>query len=175
MHRLLFALLLATTLLGPAKAQDMGDLGSMSVEQLQAQAPDLHPAALYVLAARLLASGNGREAANWMYAAQLRYRFLLVVEGATGSSNSAVLFSALTEQVGRPVNEYIGGNVDEWLAAVDWALEWDAANPNGTTSKTEHAKTLAELRAGLQGFRASIEERRDTIPGEREANGLENR
>ena len=46
-----------------------------------------------------------------------------------------LLFSALTEQVGRPVNEYIAGNVDEWLAAMQWALDWDAANDNGVTSK----------------------------------------
>lgn len=110
-----------------------------------------------------------------MYAGQLRYRFLLAVEGPTDGSQNAALFGGLTEQIGRPVNEYIGGNVDEWLAAMDWALEWDAANPNGTTSKTDHAQTLAEQRAGLQGFRDSIEEKRDTIPKEREANGLENR
>lgn len=174
MKRLLCAVMFVAALLTPAFGQDTGALEKMSVAELQEQAPDLHPAGLYVLASRLLAEGKGQEAANWMYAGQLRYRFLLEVEGVTGS-NELVLFNALSEQVGRPVNEYIGGDVDEWLAAMDWALEWDAANDNGTTSKTEHAAALAKVRAGLESFRASVHERRKVIPKEREANGLDNR
>ena len=174
MKRLLSCFLIVMTLASPAYGQAAKPLESMSIEELQEQAPDLHPSALYVLAARLLSQGRGQAAANWMYAGQLRYRFLLEVKGANGSDDG-ILFSALSEQVGRPVNEYIAGDVDEWLAAMDWALEWDAANCNGTTSKTDHAAELAKTRSGLEKLRASIEERRDIIPQERLANGLENR
>lgn len=174
MKRLLFALLVALAPLAGVGAQDAGSPEDMTIAQMQVKAPELHPAILYVLASRLLANGEGQQAANWMYAGQLRYRFLLAAQGEA-AGNELVLFNALTEQVGRPVNEYIAGDVDEWLAAMDWALEWDAAHPNVLTSKIDHADALAETRAGLERLRAMIEERRDEIPLEREANGLENR
>lgn len=175
MKTLLSSFLLALALLvaAPAQAQAQS-FEDMSIAELQAQAPELHPSALYVLAARLLAQGEGQQAANWMYAGQLRYRFLITA-GGQATSSDRILFSALSEQVGRPVNEYIAGNVDEWLAAIDWALDWDANTPNAVTSKTEHADALAETRAGLERLRAQIEDQRDTIPVEREKNGLENR
>lgn len=174
MKRLLLSLLLATSLATAAPAQDVNSLETMSNIEIEQQAPDLHPAALYILSARLLSEGKGQEAAKWMYAGQLRYRFLLTA-GGEDAREAGPLFGALTEQVGRPVNEYIGGNVDEWLAAMNWALEWDAANDNSVTSKTEHADDLAEVRAGLESLIADVEANRESIPREREANGLENR
>jgi hypothetical protein len=177
MKRLLAAILLAMASLGatlPALAQ-AGDLNDMSVDELIQSAPAQHPAALYVLAARLLRDGRGQEAANWMYAGQLRYRFLILASDAGPQSDERILFSALTEQVGRPVNEYIGGNVDEWIAAIDWALAWDAAHDNAVTSKADHADKLAELRAGLVEFRDSLDGQRVEIARQREQNGLPNR
>lgn len=172
MKTLLSCFLIALTLLigSPVRAQT--SLEDMSISELEAQATSLHPAALYVLAARLLAEGDGQAAANWMYAGQIRYRFLIEVDD---NEDERILFGALSERVGRPVNEYIGGNVDEWLACIDWALEWDAANPNHTTSKSDHPEALAEVRAGLERLRSQIEEQREFIPKQRAANGLENR
>ncbi|MFD2649369.1 hypothetical protein ACFSX5_16405 [Devosia albogilva] len=172
MKTLLSSVLVAFALLATAPAHAQTPLGDMSIAELQAQATELHPAALYVLAARLLAEGDGQAAAGWMYAGQIRYRFLIEAED---NEDERILFGALTEQVGRPVNEYIGGNVDEWLAAIDWALAWDAANPNTMTSKTEHATALTEVRAGLERLRVQIEEQREIIPKQRAKNGLENR
>ena len=174
MKRLLLSLFLTTALVSASPAQEAGEFDAMINSEIVSQASELHPAALYLLASRLFAEGKGQDAANWMYAAQLRYRFLLEV-GGEAARDDAVLFSALSEQVGRPVNEYIGGDVDEWIAAMDWALEWDAATENTVTSKTEHAAVLAEVRAGLESLRADVEANRETIPRERAANGLENR
>lgn len=174
MKNLLARLLLIMACVSTAHAQPSTPFEELTVEELQEQAPDLHPAALYMLSARLLSRGDGQAAANWMYTGQLRYRFLLEV-GGPDAGDDAVLFGALSEQVGRAVNEYIAGDVDEWLAAMDWALAWDAANPNGTTSKSQHGAELAKVRDGLAKLRASVEEERDTIPRERLANGLENR
>ena len=174
MKRLLLSLFLATAMVSTAPAQDVNSLDDLSNTEIQAQAADLHPAALYLLSSRLLAEGQGQEAANWMYAGQLRYRFLITA-GGDAAQDEGVLFSALSEQVGRPVNEYIGGNVDEWLAAMQWALDWDAANDNTITSKTEHADALEQVRSGLESLMADVEANRESIPKEREANGLENR
>ncbi|SFV31700.1 hypothetical protein SAMN05216456_1429 [Devosia crocina] len=174
MKRLLLSLFCATALLSPSLAQDATDVADMSNAQIAAQARDLHPAALYLLASRLLYEGKGQEAANWMYAGQLRYRFSITA-GGDEARDDQILFSALSEQVGRPVNEYIAGDVDEWLAAMAWALEWDAQTPNNVTSKSENAEALANVRSGLERLIADVETNRETIPQEREANGLENR
>jgi len=168
MTRLLFTIFTCLSLLtGPTSAQD---LENMSNDEIVAAAPSLHPAALYVLASQLLAEGKGQEAANWMYAGQLRYR-ILIVTGQEGR----VLFDALTEQVGRPVNEYIAGDVDEWIAAMNFALEWDAAEPNDMIDVSKHQGAVNEVRAGLEGLRDSLDGRRTEIAREREKNGLENR
>ncbi len=174
MRELILAAMLA---LGAAAAQaqgtaDLSRLDRISSAEIIASAEEQHPAALYVLAGRLLAAGEGQEAAKWMYVAQLRYRILL----AAGAGHDArVLFSALHEQVGRPVNEHIGGNVDEWLAAIDAALDWDAAHENAVNPKATHAAVIEQERQGLAGLRAQVEENRDQIPRLREENGLENR
>lgn len=101
------------------------DLNKLSNQEIVARAPEIHPAALYILAARLLTEGKGQEAANRMYAGQLRYRILITATKQASGSSEMTLFNALSEQVGRPVNEYVAGDPDEWIAAIDWALGWD--------------------------------------------------
>ncbi|MDH4992361.1 hypothetical protein QEZ48_16215 [Aquamicrobium lusatiense] len=175
MHPFFSAILLwASLLLAPAAAQEL-DLERMTNEQIVAAAPDLHPSALYVLASRLLSEGKGQEAANWMYAGQLRYRILLAAADEAERMRQAPLFSAFNEQVGRLVNEYIAGDVDEWVAAIDFALDWDEAKKNGLVTVADHAAEIAQVRAGLVAFRDSLGERREEIAREREKNGLENR
>lgn len=174
MKRPLAALLLSCTLLLPAPAPAGENLDTMTSAQIGEQAESLHPSALYVLAARLLAEGKGQEAANWMYAGQIRYRFMLAAPGAAGA-NDRILFSALTEQVGRPVNEYIAGDPDEWIAAMEWALVWDEAHANGVTSKAAHAAELAQVRQGLTDLIATVDSSREELRRHRIDNGLENR
>ncbi|SIR27572.1 hypothetical protein SAMN05421641_1365 [Paracoccus thiocyanatus] len=173
MKTLVAALLLSCGLLSAGHAQQGSAIDTMPSAQIVEQAGSLHPSALYVLASRLLAEGKGPEAANWMYAGQLRYRFLLAVPKA--QADDRILFAALSEQVGRPVNEYIAGDPDEWMAAMRWALDWDAANENHVTSKTRHAAELAEVRGGLDRLIFKVDASRDQIRRDRTANGLENR
>ncbi len=168
------ALFLALAPIGLAYAQADRDLSTITNEEIVAEAGDLHPAALYILASRLYAEGKGQEAANWMYAGQLRYRFMITARGEA-AANERVLFSALSEQVGRPVNEYIAGDPDEWIAAMQWALDWDEATENGVTSKTEHAEALDEIRQGLRNLIEQVDTSREEIREQRTANGLENR
>lgn len=174
MKRLLLSLAMATALVSAPLAVDTDGVGNLSNAEITQTAADLHPGALYILAGRLLEEGRGQEAANWMYAAQLRYRFLIEA-GQDPMGQETLQFNALSEQIGRPVNEYIAGDVDEWLAAMDWALDWDATNDNGLTSKTAYAAELKRVRDGLEDLRAHVEANRETIPQERTANGLQNR
>jgi len=174
MKRLLLCFFMATALVSAPLALDSDGMGELSNSQIEQNAESLHPGALYILAGRLLEEGKGQEAANWMYAGQLRYRFMLEA-GNDPMGQEMLQFNALSEQIGRPVNEYIAGDVDEWLAAMDWALAWDQANDNGVTSKLDYADELERVRSGLEDLRAKVEASRETIPQEREANGLENR
>lgn len=174
MKPLLAALLLSCAFLLPGHAQASENLDDMTSAQIAERAESLHPSALYVLAGRLLAEGKGQEAANWMYAGQIRYRFMLAVAGAAGA-NDRVLFSALTEQVGRPVNEYIAGDPDEWIAAMEWALAWDEAHANTVASKATHAAELTGVRQGLTELITKVDSSRHELRQHRIDNGLENR
>jgi hypothetical protein len=167
MKKLLTALFISLASLASAQAQQAPDFQTMPLAQIEAEAGSLHPAALYVMASRLFVAGEAQQAANWMYAGQLRYRFMIAALGET-AGNERVLFSALTEQVGRPVNEYIAGDPDEWIAAMQWALAWDAETENAVTSKSAHA-------AGLESLIAQVDSSRAEIREQRTANGLENR
>lgn len=174
MKSLLAAFCMGIGFAASAGAQEHPDYQTMPLEQIKAEAASLHPAALYVLASRLLAEGSEQEAANWMYAGQLRYRFMISALGEA-VNDERVLFLALTEQVGRPVNENIARDVDGWIAAMEWALAWDAANDNAMTSKADHAALLQEVRQGLEGLIAQVNSSRDQIREQRSASGLENR
>ncbi len=150
------------------------DLTAVPTTELIATAPAAHPATLYMLSARLMEEGRPGEAAGWMYAGQLRYRFLLsALRDRAGEER--VLFAALTESIGRPINETIAGDPDEWIAAMEWALEWDATHENALTSKAAFAAELATIRSGLASLIKRVDANRQMIRQEREANGLPNR
>lgn len=166
-------LLLATLFAAPAYAQSP-DLAKMSNDELMEHAPE-HPSIAYVLSARLLAQGKGLEAAKWMYAGQLRYRYLIATTKDTAKPGEHALFGALTEQVGRPVNEYIGGDVDEWIEAIDWALQWDEQTPDPLVDREQHSADIKEIRDGLIKLRNDIDGRREEIAKGRAENGLPNR
>lgn len=155
-------------------AQPAGNFDAIPTTELIQTAPTTHPAALYMLSARLLGEGSGLEAAKWMYAAQLRYRFMIAALGEE-ATNEQTLFSALSESVGRPVNEHIAGDPDEWIAAMEWALDWDATHDNLLTSKVEFASELAEVRSGLEGLIVQVDANRQQIRKTRDANGLPSR
>ncbi len=162
-----FALLLS----GAVVAQPIDDFDSLSTPELIDVAPEAHPAALYVLSSRLMAQGRGLDAAKWMYAGQLRYRFLVTALGDAGQDEN-ILLSALAESVGRPVNEYIAADPDEWIEAMKWALDWDAAHGNALTSKTTHASDLAAIRSGLRDLIVQVDGNRDLIRKRRREAGL---
>lgn len=114
------------------------------------------------------------DAVRWFYIGQLHYRFHLATRPAT-LANDQPLFSALSESVGRPINEYAFGHVDAAVAQIDAALTWDEAHPNSFTAKARYAKELADTRAGLQRLRDDMAARKNLIRETRTRNGLENR
>lgn len=147
-----------------------------TTDQMIARAETLHPAELYRLAGSLLqVEGRADEAVKWFYIGQLRYRFQLRATQQPSHSNENVLFAALSETVGRPVNEYAFGDVDEAARQIGAALEWDAAHDNPLTSKSQHAEALTAVRKGLEDFRDHMLANKEDIRRQRTENGLTNR
>ena len=151
------------------------DFSRMTPEQLKSGIQNAHPAAYYVLATKLLASGQKDDAAFWYYAGQLRFRFHLAANQGLDPSGDPALFASFQEVVGRPVNEYAWGDLPALHATLERVLAWDKQNKNGFTSTQKHAQAWNDTRAGLQKLIAYIDGHAAEIKQQRKANGLENR
>ncbi|BCW87266.1 hypothetical protein sos41_03950 [Alphaproteobacteria bacterium SO-S41] len=134
-----------------------------------------HPAAYYKAAAQMFADGDRDEAVFWFYAGQLRYRVHLSCHPDLKPDGDPALFGALSESVGRPINEYAFGDPPALAATIDKVLAWDDATPNGYTPKTDCADAITTTREGLAGLRDEVLASQDEIRREREKNGLPNR
>ena len=159
---------------GDVMNQGQADLAQQTAEEIIAGAESAHPAALYVLTSKLMGAGRLDEAVRWFYIGQLRYRFYLMTN-PPDVSDAGILFSALSESVGRPINEYAFGDVDGAVRQIDAALAWDEAHPNHFTSKDAHPAQLATVRDGLIAMRDDMIARKQEIKETRTRNGLSNR
>ena len=169
----------ASTQTGGAVAEKKGmpsqrDLEQLTPEQIIAGAERAHPAALYMLASKLMGAGRRDEAVRWFYIGQLRYRFHLMTD-PPDAADERILFSALSESVGRAINEYAFGDVDGAVREIDAALAWDAAHANHFTSRSAFPAQFAKTREGLVALRNDMLARKDEIRETRRSNGLPNR
>lgn len=135
----------------------------------------LHPSEFYKRAAKLFAQGDHADAVFWFYSGQLRYRFHLAARPNLPRDGDPALFASLSEQVGRPINEWAFGDPDALVATLDRVLAWDAATPNTFTSKETFAEALDKNRAGLTQMRNRVAEEKADILRQRSENGLKNR
>lgn len=173
MRRLLLGLALVPLMMGPAMAQD--DFNAMDIPALVAAAPDIHPAGLYVLAGKLFEAGQKDEAVFWFYAGQLRYRVHLMCHTDLDPSGDPALFAALSESLGRPLNEYAFGDIEDLVMTLEKVLAWDASTPNGFSDRGKCADAEASIREGLASMRTQVLDQAANIRIQRQANGLENR
>ena len=172
--RLALALIVLAALAGPCQA-GAGDFARQSPAALKAGIEGKHPAAYFVLAKKEFEAGRRDEAVFWLYLGQVRYRAHLRARPNLEPSGDPALFSSLMEVVGRPINEYAFGNIPVLASTIDDVLAWDAAHPDGFTSKESHAGTRATVRQGLAELKAEILTRQDEIRATRARNGLGNR
>ena len=134
-----------------------------------------HPAAYYKRAGELFGSGRRDDAVFVFYLGQLRFRTHLRARPNLKPDGDPALFASLSEVVGRPINEYAFGDLeqlDETLLAV---MAWDRANPDRFTPAAEFPEAHRQQREGMQAFRKQILMQADSIRRQRAANGLENR
>lgn len=146
-----------------------------SIAELQDGITGKHPATYYQLAASLMGAAQQDEAVFWFYAGQLRYRIHLACIDEAKRTEEMPLFGALSESVGRPVNEYAFGDPPALAATLERVLAWDAETENAFTSKADCAAAVEENRTGLARLRQSVIDDADMIRTERAKNGLPNR
>ncbi len=147
----------------------------MAPADIEAALPNEHPATYYLYAGRLFGEDKKDDAVFWFYVGQLRYRIHLKARPGGNPSGDPALFSSLSATIGQSINEYAGGSVEGWVAAIDRALTWDEAHPDGFTPKDEFPDARAEIRKGLLSLREHLTQNSDQIREQRKANGLENR
>jgi len=173
----IMALMFLVTACPSAGAEDglPDDLKTQTPEQLAKGIEQKHPATYYALAAKLFADDKKDDAVFWFYAGQLRYRFHLAVNRKLDPAGDPALFAALSETVGRPLNEYAFGDLAHLAKTIDKVLEWDAKHDNAFTSKKENEEKHKSIRAGLLKLRDYIVKNADDIKRQRTENGLKNR
>ena len=151
------------------------DFATMPLGTLIAQAPNLSPDVLYMLAGRLFAAGRRDEAVVWFYIAQLRARFRLAVAPNLKPDGEPAVYGALFEMVGPQINGWAFGDLDHLAAHMEEALDWDRSHVNAFTPKAGHEAELEQVQIGLVAFRADVLTRKDELRRERAANGQVNR
>ena len=151
------------------------DLATMPLGTIIAQASNLSPDSLYMLAGRLFAAGRRDEAVVWFYIAQIRMRFRLAVAPDLQPDGEPAVYGALFETMGPQINGWAFGDIDRVAAHMQEALDWDSSHANAFTPKAGHEAELEQVRSGLVAFRASVLTQKEELRRERAANGLTNR
>ncbi len=137
------AIMLLFLLAGCSKPQrgvlSLDDLKKLPPAKIEAALPTQDPSAYYLYADRLFHEGKKDDAIFWFYVGQLRSRFYLKANPNLPPGGAPAAFSALNATIGPSINGYAGGNVKEWVKAIDRALKWDSEATNGFTSKESFA------------------------------------
>ncbi len=163
--RLLSAILLTLGLAAPAWAQV--DVSGYPVAS--------HPAEDYQEAVAVFNAGDRQTGACLFYRGQYRFRVYLMARPELDPSGESALMASLNEVVGRPINEWLGGDVDEFLAVLDCALDWAARHDDPLTPKASFGAAHDEVRAGLEELRAMMAADPEAVREQRRLNGLPNR
>jgi hypothetical protein len=130
-------------------------IAQMPPEQLEQRLPDAYPINYYIVAEKLFENGDKAKALQWVYVGELRYHFLLTAtpDAAPGGPE---LFKKLQGTVGQRIILSAGSEPALWGKQIDAALAWDAAHPNGVTSKSTYPAQLQQARAPLEKLRDTI-------------------
>lgn len=158
------ALVLAA-LAAPALAQDI------SAVPLGA-----NPAEDYQTAMEAFAQGDRQTAGCLFYRAQFRFRLRLGANPGLDPSGEPALFASLQEAVGRPINEWLGGDKEDWLRAIGCGVAFGRAGDDPLTPRKQFPEAWADALAGIEALRAQVEATSEAdIRAQREAAGLPSR
>ena len=83
----------------------------------------LDPEQLMQRCAACANAGRMLDAGKLWYATSVRWRTLAAIDPQP--DRAPAIMGSLQEMLGRPVNEWLGGDLRDWLVALDWAIDWD--------------------------------------------------
>jgi hypothetical protein len=150
-------------------------ISEQTVAELENGITNKHPSTYIILAKKLFVQGDKQNAVKWFYVGQIRYRAYLMANPELDPSSDPALFASLMSVVGTPLNEYIGGDVDEWVKTIDDAIAWHNNNPDEFLGKETHQEIYTTVISGLTEMKNKIESQKEFIKEQRTKNGLENR
>jgi hypothetical protein len=105
-------------------------------------------------------SKNRDEAVRWMYVGQLRGTVAASFDPDPSSSSAAL--GSMNFAVGQPLVAKAKKDPAKWLAAIDWALDWDKQHPMTITQSPAKASPEAFAKA-YEKARASLTKVRDAV------------
>ena len=118
---------------------------------------DKAPTTYFALATELYREGQKNEAAFWYYVGLIRYRAWMLSTGKDAqSSDEQYHFHMLTESVGQSIYKHVDQDFASLIKAIDRALAWDLAQPNGYTSKDAYRAQYERARQELLSLRQQI-------------------
>ena len=107
-----------------------------TIQQLADGIVDKPPATYFSLATELYREGQKDAAAFWYYVGLIRYRAWILATGKDGpASDEPYHFWLLNQSVGQSIYAHVDRDSAALIRAIDKALAWDLAQPNGYTSK----------------------------------------
>jgi hypothetical protein len=138
------------------------DVASLPYDQVERQLPDADPEAYFIYATRLFNSGKKDSAIVWLYIGELRAEFLANTR-PDDTIGLLGLLSALDHRHGRPIFKWVATDFEKWGRSIDEALDWDASNRNGVTSKEKFKSQWAAARDSLKKTKKRILEHQEEI------------
>jgi hypothetical protein len=134
-----------------------------------------HPGLYYQKAMQIFRSGSREDAMFVFYVGQLKYRAHLSARPELPPSGDPAAFGALTETVGRPLNEWGFGDLPLMDTVLADVLTYERQNPDRFTPPRDFADAWAKQRSGLTRFRQQMRDSAAEMRAQRKANGSENR
>ena len=106
------------------------------------------PPVFYQLSSVLFDEGHRDDAAFWFYAGQLRARF---DANRCTDPTAAAAVSALNEQFGTPINQYMFQDPDRLAALVEKVVDWDRATPHDYDQRWINLHGMAAVTGAMDG------------------------
>lgn len=147
LRKKLFAYLLMVICVSTSVALEPKQIIESPRSEVERTLPASPAMAYYLYAGRLFKEGDKEDALFWYYVGELRYRFYLAANPKQSPDGAPALFESLHESVGSVVADRSQITPAMSAKELQRALDWDAANDNGATSKALHVKEWREIRA----------------------------
>jgi hypothetical protein len=78
-------------------------------------------------------------------------------------SGNPAAFAALSEEIGRPINEYAFGDIPQLAKTIDAVLAWDQSHSNALTPHKKYRSQYDQIVAGLTQMRDEVLRKADSI------------